>query len=293
MTRSRVRNVTLALVALLGGAAFATSIGSTGAAWEDRGGSSMTVTAIDQRPPNVTGPVTPDTGSTFVGPPLWSGHNGSPTPTPRYMCFTVEIRTTSTTPVAWRVILETDRPPFNNVAPFDGFDFQLFGDGASYGFAPAADYAITGRYVMTPTQSSQWASVTQSYTAKACASTPEPAWQPPGPTTYTQRPTLELVRNGSQPCVAATVDGHQPYFVGFSVSFDWKAFLDGQLAASAITPAEYDQWLTFTHWAGGPPGYLAAQGATGTDYLVTLQGYEEASRNVYAPTPVTIASCSY
>ncbi len=72
-----------------------------------------------------------------------------------------------------------------------------------------------------------------------------------------------FVRNGSMPCVAGTVDGHQPFYVGFTLSFNWKTFLDEQLAAGAITQAEHDQWITYTHWAGGPPGYNQAQGATG------------------------------
>ena len=104
---------------------------------------------------------------------------------------------------------------------------------------------------------------------------------------------LQFIRNGSQPCVAGTVDGHQPFYVGFTLSFNWKTFLDEQLAASAITQAEYNQWLGFNHWAGGPAGYFPAQGATGTDYLTTLQGYQVESRTVSNFAPVTIASCSY
>lgn len=287
----RARGFVVAGIALAGSLVFAGSVAPTGAAWLDRGGATMSVTAVEEPPPDVAGPVTPDTGTTFA-PPTWSGH-GSNLPTPRSVCFQITIFTTSPTPAPWRVLLETDQPPFNNVAPFTGFQYQLFGDGASYTFAPMPDYAVTGRYVMTPTQTSQYASITQGYTARACANTPEPAWQPPGPTTYTQREELVLVRNGTQPCVAATVDGHQPFFVGFTVSFNWKTFLDERLAASAITTAEYNQWLPFTHWAGGPPGYDPAQGATGTDYLVTLQGYADYSRNVYEVSPVTIASCSY
>ena len=87
-----------------------------------------------------------------------------------------------------------------------------------------------------------------------CRNIPEPAWQPPGPTP-TRSGRAHLVRNGSMPCVAGTVDGHQPFYVGFTLSFNWKTFLDEQLAAAAITQAEYDQWITYTHWAGGPPGY--------------------------------------
>ena len=161
-----------------------------------------------------------------------------------------------------------------------------------YNFPQAADYTISGRYLATPTRTDQYASLTQSFFAKICANTPEAAWQEPGPTTYTQT-TLTLVRNGSQPCVAGTVVGHQPFFVGFTLAFNWKDFLDAQLAAAAITQGEYNQWVNFTHWAGGPPGYLAAQGATGTDFQVTLQGYAAESRTVSSVAPVTIASCSY
>ena len=95
------------------------------------------------------------------------------------------------------------------------------------------------------------------------------------------------------PCVAGTVEGHQPFFVGFTLSFDWKAFLDTQLADGAITQPEHDQWITYTHWAGGPPGYNQSQGATGSDYLVTLQGYAAETRTVSNIAPVTIASCAY
>jgi hypothetical protein len=101
------------------------------------------------------------------------------------------------------------------------------------------------------------------------------------------------VRNGSMPCVAGTVDGHAPFHVGFTLSFNWRTFLDEQLAAGAISQAEHDLWITYTHWAGGPPGYEASQGATGADYLVTLQGYSAFSRNVASFTPITIASCAY
>jgi hypothetical protein len=256
----------------------------------------MSVTAINQPPPQPVGPVHPGPGgiTSFVGGVTWSGPNNTPNPTPLNACFRVEIRTTSATAIPWVVVLETSQPPFDNVEPFNGFQGQLFGDGNSYNFAPASDYSATGRFLMTPTSPAQYASATQSYVAKACAvNTPEPAWQPAGPTTYTQRPNLTFVRSGSQPCVAATVDGHQPYFVGFSVAFDWKAVLDAQLAASAITSAEYARWLPYTHWAGAPDGYNAAQGATGTDYFVTLRGYADFTRTVSNLAPVTIASCAY
>lgn len=289
--RKPARKLIGAATALASCLLFAVTAAPTSTLWVDRGGATMSVTAVNERPPEVVGPVTPDGGTVFDHP-TWKGHGTTP-PTPRAVCFIIEIFTSTPELSPWRVIIETDQPPFNNVSPFDGFDYQFFGEGASYGFEPAADYPLTGRYVMTPTQESQYASASDGYTATGCFNTPEPAWQPPGPTTYTQQEPVKLVRNGSQPCVAATVDGHQPYFIGFTVSFNWETFLNEQLAAGSITTAEYNQWLPYTHWAGGPPGYEASQGATGTDYLVTLQGYSDSSRNVYQVSPVTIASCSY
>jgi hypothetical protein len=292
----RARRSVVAVIALTTGIAIGATVAPTLATWLDRGGSTMSVTAINQAPPEAVGPVQPGPGgiTSFVASPIWSGPNGAPNPEPRNACFQMEIRTVSPVPIPWVVVIETDQPPFNNVAPFVGFVGQFFGVNAAYGFAPASDYATTGRYLMTPTQTSQYASATQGYLAKACAvNVPEPAWQPPGPDTYTQRPLLTLVRNGAQPCVAGTVDGHRPFYVGFTLSFNWKTFLDERLAAGAITQTEHDQWIRNTHWAGGPPGYNPAQGATGTDYLVTLQGYADFSRTVANFAPVTIASCSY
>ena len=262
--------------------------------WIDRGGSKMVITAIANPVPAPDLPVVPGPDTSFVSGPTWSGQGTNPNPTPTLACFTVGIRTTSPTLAPWSVTLRTYRPPFDNVPPFTGFQGQLFGESAAYNFAPAADYATTGFYVMTPTQPSQYASATQTYTAKACAvNTPEARWQPAGSTTYTQLSPLQLVRNGSQPCVAGTVQGHRPYFIGFSLLFNWQTFLAERRAAGAITQAEYNQWINYTHWAGGPPGYLAAQGATGTDFQVSLQGYSAESRTVSNIANVTIASCAY
>jgi hypothetical protein len=289
----RSSRLIIAAITVVGGIALGAGIAPTVAAWEDRGGSTMTITSIEEPPPPVVGPVTPDSGTTFTGP-TWSGLNNNPNPGPAQACFTVVINTTSATLAPWTLLMHTSQPPFNNTPPFTGFQGQIFGENASYVITTAADYATSGILLVTPSQPSQYASLTVSYTAEVCVvNTPEPAWQPAGPTTYTQRATLQLIRSGSQPCVAGTVDGHQPYYVGFTILFNWKTFLDEQLAASAITQAEHDQWLGYNHWAGGPSGILPAQGATGTDYQTSLQGYQIESRTVANIAPVTIASCSY
>ena len=290
----RARRIVIAVVAMAAGAALGASIAPTMSAWEDRGGATMSVTAIEQPPPETVEPVYPGPGTIFVGPPVWSGPGYVGNPEPKIVCFTVKILTTSAEKVPWTVVMETDQPPFNNVPPFDEFQGGLYAGDATYTFAQAPDYTTTGRYLVTPDYESQWASATESYTVMACAiEVPEAAWQPAGPDTYTQRPVV-FVRNSGSPCVAATVDGHQPFYVGFTVSFNWKTLLDEQLAAAAITQSEYDQWITHTHWDGGPPGYAnLATGATGADYLVTLQGYAADGRNVADFEAVTIASCSY
>jgi hypothetical protein len=237
--------------------------------------------------------VTPDAETSFAAP-VWSGIRNDPNPTPTSACFRIEIFTTSVDPAPWRVIIETDQPPFNNIPPFIGFQGTLTsGENPGYAFNPAADYDVSGRYLMEPTVSAQYASSTQSYVASACLDkVPEPEWQPPGPESYTQRPELLLVRKGSQPCVVATVDGHQPYFVGFDISFNWKVLLDEQLAADAITQAEYDAWLPYTRWASGPAGFENGNGATGTAYHVTFAGDKEATRNVSTIAPVELGSCA-
>lgn len=274
---------------------FASVAVPTSSAWIDKGGASMTLTAVEERPPDLVGPVTPGDGTIFRKPD-WKGHGTNP-PTPTTSCFTVVIFTTSVEPAPWQVIIETDQPPFNNVPPFTGFQNQIYGEGANYTFAQTDNYALTARYVMTPAPGpegvSQWASRTTSYTAVVCANTPEPAWQPPGDDTYTQQEPVTLFRNGSQPCVSATVVGHQPFFIGFTVSFNWKTVLGNEVAAGFITPAEYTQWLPYTHWAGAPAGHNAAQGATGNDYLVTLQAYDFNYRNVSSVAPVENAACAY
>ena len=121
---------------------------------------------------------------------------------------------------------------------------------------------------------------------------PEPEWQPPGEASYTQRPELEFSRRLDGPCIVATVDGHQPYFVGFTVSFNWRTVLDDLLAAGEINSVEHLLWLTYTHWGGIPLGFVNSRGATGTDFLVTLQGLTEASRSVSATSPVTLGACA-
>ena len=166
-------------------------------------------------------------------------------------------------------------------------------DRPDYSFNPAADYEISGRYLMEPTAISQRASLTEGHVASVCIDrVPEPEWQPPGPASYTQLAELPLIRKGSTPCVVATVSGHQPYFIGFTISFNWKTYLDEQLAADAITQVEYDTWLPYTHWSSGPAGYDNGRGATGTDYLVTFEGLKAESRNVSAISDVTLGSCA-
>jgi hypothetical protein len=267
----------------------------TEAAWLDRGGASMEVTAVQEPPPPVSGPVQPEAGTIFAAP-TWSGIDGEPNPTPTSSCFRIEIFTTSTDPVPWRVILETDQPPFNNTPPFTIFGFQgrLYSDDIlDYNFKEAPDYGISGRYFMDPTSNLQNASSSESHVATVCMeSVPQPEWQPPGPQTYTQLPGLVLERRFDQPCVLATVVGHQPYFVGFTVSFNWQTFLDEQLALGAITSTEYFLWRTYTHWGGIPIGFVNSRGATGTDFLVTLQGIFENSRSVSTIAPVTLGACA-
>ena len=121
---------------------------------------------------------------------------------------------------------------------------------------------------------------------------PQPEWQPPGPESYTQRPELEFVRRLDGPCIVATVDGHQPYFVGFTVSFNWRTVLDDLLATGQINSVEHLLWLTYTHWGGIPLGIVNARGATGTNFLVTLQGITENDRNVSEIGPVSNGACA-
>jgi hypothetical protein len=292
--RLRLGLLVTASLAAAAGIAVGATMAPTVAAWIDRGGSKLVITAVEEPTPAVSPPVQPGTSTGIVSGPVWTGQGTNPNPTPTIACFTITISTTSLVPAAWQVIIHTALPPFDNVPPFTGFQGSIFGESAAYNFAPAPNYATTGDLIMTPTQPTQFASNLVFYTAKVCAvNTPEPAWQPAGPTTYTQLAPLQLIRNGTQPCVAGTVQGHRPYYIGFSLLFNWKTFLDERLAASAITQAEYNQWITYTHWAGGPTGFLPAQGATGTDFQVSLQGYSAQSRTVSNIANVTIASCAY
>jgi len=293
---TRARRLLVAAIAAVGGIALGASLGGTMAAWEDRGGASMTITSIEEPPPPVLLPVTPGSGTSFTGP-TWSGLNGPPTaPLPTQFCFTVVINTTSIEPVrsAWTLLLHTTQPPFNNSPPVADFRFKLYSTSGAI-FTDAADYATSGIILATPAGDYQYASSTFSYTITICATgTPEPAWQPPGTQTYTQL-SVVLIPQGipRTPCVAGTVKGNQPFFVGFTVVFDWNALLDAELAAGRITQAEYTQWLGYNHWSGGPPGYYGSQGATGDAYVTSLQGYQAESRSVSNFANVTIASCSY
>ncbi|MET0843339.1 MAG: hypothetical protein ABWY23_05785 [Mycetocola sp.] len=286
--RKRVLAPALVLVAgIVAGATLPTVVVPTFASWLDRGGTSITLNAVVAPPPNPVAPIVPRTGPTatiFDLPPVW-------TPTsPHNFCFDVDVRTTSSTPAAWAIELHTGQPPFDNSAPFAGFVGQLIGD---YDFTPASDYATTGDILATPKRPDQYASATVPYPVRICAvNTPIPAWQPPGPTTYTQLEPMTLVLNGSQPCVVATVQGHRPYYVGFTVAFNWSDFLDTQ----PITPEQKALWLGYRHWDGQAPPPTASQastGATGTDNYVTLQAYNPDVRSVSSLAPVTLSSCAY
>ena len=84
------------------------------------------------------------------------------------------------------------------------------------------------------------------------------------------------------------VTGHQPFFVGFTANFDYKAIIDAALAGAVIDQVTYDRWLPLVTWAGP-----TASGATGANYLVTFTGYSSFTRNVNQSTPVTLQSCAY
>lgn len=287
--------VPIAALAAVGGVALGASLQVTSAAWIDRGAAVMAITAIQEPPPDLVAPVVPGESTTFP-PPVWTGPDAEPHPLPTVACFTIVINTTSPTPIAWQVVIHTGLAPFDNRPPFTELQGGLYGqNGQFYNFAAAADYATSGDFLMTPFAPDQYASTTVSHTAKVCAvNTPEPPWQPPGPTTYTQLSPLQLIVNGSNPCVAATVEGYSEFFVGFTVAFNWKTLLDERLAAGGITQAQYDQWLPYVHWAGVAPGVPeGSQGATGTDYEVTLQGYSVTGRTVAEFNNVTIGSCAY
>ena len=282
--------------AAAGGGAVGPFIATTEAAWLDKGGASMSVTAVEEPPPPLAIAVLPGADTFFAGPPVWSGIEGEVNPTPTSACFRVDVRTTSETPAPWHIILETDQPPFNNSPPFTIFGFQgllYTNDNPGYTFEPALDYELSGRYLMDPIRFTQNASETEGYVATACIErVPEPEWQPPGGESYTQRPELEFSRRLDGPCIVATVDGHQPYFVGFTVSFNWRTVLDDLLAAGEITSVEHVLWLTYTHWGGIPIGVVNARGATGTNFLVTLQGFTRESRSVSEIAPVSNGACA-
>ena len=293
----RARRLLIAAIAAVGGIALGASFGPTSAFWVDRGGSTMTITAIQDAPPEVLLPVTPGSGTSFTGP-TWSGLGGPTTnPLPTQFCFTVVITTASIEPVksTWTLLLHTTQPPFNNLPPVDNFKGLLYSTSGGT-FTDATDYKTSGIILVTPAGEYQYASSTESYTIMICSTgVSEPAWQPPGGDTYTQLP-VELVPYSSPriPCVAGTVEGNQPFFVGFTIVFNWKDLLDAELADGNITPAEYTQWLGYNHWSGGPPSYqYGSQGATGADYVTSLQGYQAESRSVSNVENVTIASCTY
>ena len=285
--KARTRRLGLALAAgALVGALVPSVVVPTVAAWVDLGGAQITLNAIDEPPPETVLPIAPVAPGTTTVPEteVWAGPNFSGDPAPTIFCYSIEVRTSSDTLAPWTMLMRTNQPPFNGVAQGNIFPWNT-----NMAFTPDVDYTTNGEIVVTPAFDTQWASVDQGYLWAICVvNTPLPDWQPPGDDTYEQISTT-LVRNGSQPCVALTVTGFQPFYVGFTGVFDWQAILDAQ-----ATPAEKTAWLGLTHWDGAAPGFPnGSTGATGTDYLTTLSAYDFNYRVVSNYNDVTISSCAY
>ncbi len=267
--------------------------GRTAAAWTDSGVTLVSVVARAD-PPALTLPITSEDPNTVIqgGPDEWVwSSEGGPSPTPNNFCLQFTITSPSVTPVAWRVTLHLDVPPFNWSAPFTTAMIGniYFPAGYFSTLTPSPDLATSGLVYLTPDpfNSAQLVSAGNPVVEKFCANVPDPPWQPEGPTTYTVVSATLDVPPGFNPCVTVVVTGHLPYYVGFTANFDYKAILDEALAGSVIDQATYDRWLPLVVWAGP-----SAQGATGADYLVTLTGYSAATRNINQWADVTLQSCA-
>lgn len=281
--RGRAGAVALVAAAAIALMAATTTAQPTEAVWEDRGGSAMNVTAIAGAPAELDQPiVATDASTTLVtGTSVWTGpaHAGQPTPTA--FCFSQNLTTNSTVAAPWSVTIHTKLPPLN------GATVNSIWGSSWYTVAPAPSYAETGDVIVTPNAPDQWASTTTSHPFGFCANTPEPAWQPPGPTTYALKST-RFSMNGSMPCVTTVTEGFKPYFVGFTAQFNYKTVLDAERAAGRITQAQYDDFIDNIYWQGAD-----GQGATGSQYSVTLTGYNELKRAVRSFETVSLTACSY
>ena len=256
----------------------------TTAVWEDRGGSAITVTAAAAPPPPMDAPIVATNAQTVLHAETekMSGQNYLSEPTPIQFCFTEEVTTTSAADAPWSLTMHTLLRPFNGAKAADFYTMW------EYGVTQAADYATSGDLIVTPTRADQYASTTKPYMFKFCVNTPEPAWVAPGATTYELTGLALSVDGLGRPCVTAVTTGHTKYFVRFTATFDYKALLDRELAAQRISPAQYGDFIDNVYWQS-----QEASGATGSNYSVTLTGYNSLNRSVREATSISLTSCSY
>jgi hypothetical protein len=265
---------------------------NTDAAWIDLGEAVVPV-ETGVHPPAFSLPFTSEDPNTVIvgGPDDWtwtSQTDPAQPPTPHAFCVTFTLTSPSATPVPFRVTTHLGVPPFNFTAPFTAQMYQSHVFVTPFSsWQEAPDFADSGLVYIVPF-GGQTISASTPLDLKVCATTlPDPPWRPPGPDTYTvSAPVLQVTADA--PCVTLVVQGHTPYFLGFTANFDVKALLDSALAGGQITSTQYNAWLPRVYWWGS-----SASGVTGDDYLVTFTGYDELHQFVFQFADVSLTACAY
>lgn len=163
------------------------------------------------------GPIYPGNGDTVTTDLEWT----SITSNPVQGCFSVDVSTTSTTPVVWRITLDLARAPFNGATTgysIQGSDSWRY---AQYAATPSAGYLQIGG---TADVSAGRRTIVagQTYEVSVCH------WSlPPGaqtPSAYSVS-TVQGTWTAARACLVTTVTGNgsSQFYVGWTVQLDMQS----------------------------------------------------------------------
>lgn len=217
------------VAALISGVALSVSVPSS-AQWEDRVNSAVvlraaeTTTTTTLPPSEANGPIFPGNQATEIDV-VWNIQSAV------QFCANISVTTPSPTPVAWRVGVDSQAIPFNQVVPSH---FQPWNIGLVEGPDDEGVILVGG------SGAAEFISSHQGIDIQICV------WggnAPPGfdsgPETFTYSVGRGAAFSSNHACAEVTILGHYDTFhIGFEVVVDWEALVEEAVTDEVLTPAQ-------------------------------------------------------
>ncbi|KQO99870.1 hypothetical protein [Leifsonia sp. Leaf264] len=251
--------------------------GTTYAAWNGAASVAATVSA------GSWAPAAPDPAPSSGGISSGTPQTGLTTvdfyeQTPTSFCVNSTVTTTSTSPIEWRLRVDTKAIPFNGAEPsqvtnavkISGPDANgiLYYGGVQQSWAGPAYDAVNHNTPIVAGQSTtikfcRWSGNASSVVAA-------------GPTTYSTQSVLASGATQYNACVQTTVTGYSTFYVGFEIAYDWQQILN---SATGLDPAvkaalldkKVSNWSWQGSWSVENTGYLYKGHGTNANSNATVK----------------------